>query len=308
MQADAIDNEAPSEPETAAQPPREVPRLFPWLAALISAWSAWLVLAFPAALFPGGWYYAFCAADLAFTAAAAAGLVRARPALVTAYIAYKIALAIVVAGIPGAPGTAKDLLLATWALLPAVLVVAGVVVCTEDEEFDVADVMAESPLAGASGDWFTPSTFKFLVMDIVTLGLYKVYWNYRQWKCVKQREGSAIMPFWRAVFTPIWFYFLLRRMAAERSRLGLPAMPAGLLTALYLALVLTYVLPPPLDLLGSVLAVIPMLAANRYAITLNQATGRGAVEGRFSALNAVGLALGGAFWLLTILGLFFAEA
>jgi hypothetical protein len=300
-----MDNGTPPEAAPAMPVPAAPPRLFLGLAALIALWSLWLVLAFPAWRIPGNWYYLFCAADVAFTAAGIAGLVRVHSQLISAYVVFKIALAVIVAAIPGAPGTAQDLLLATWVVMPAVLVAAGIIFATEEEEFDVADAAAELPVAGA-GDWFTPSMTKLLVMDLATLGLYKIYWHYRQWANVKRREGTDIMPFWRAVFSPVWLYFLLQRMAQERSRLGLPGMPAGLIALLYLALVFTYLVPPPWDLLGSVLTVVPILMANRHAMTLNEATG-GAVEGRFSALNVAGIVIGAILWLLIIVGTFFVE-
>lgn len=54
--------------------------------------------------------------------------------------------------------------------------------------------------------------WKFLLLSIVTLGFYQFYWFYKSWVFVKEEEETSLMPFWRTVFTPIWFYPLAIRI------------------------------------------------------------------------------------------------
>lgn len=281
------------------------------VAVAILGWSLWLVLGLPHALFPGGWYYAFAGADIVLSVVAAVGLVLLRPGPLLLFAACKVAAAIFVAATAGGPGAALDVVLASWVLLPAVAVAAIGVTFAEVLQ-PLPPVLARS-LRAAAGEvieveagttphWFTPSLFKLLVMDLVTFGLYTIYWNYREWAAVKAREGTPMMPFWRGVFSPIWFYFLLKRMAGEAGRLEPPLpLPAGLLALLYLSLILlTFTLPGAWDLLSCV-TVIPILIANHYAIRLASARGALQIEQQFSALNWFGIIVGGILWLLNII-------
>lgn len=95
-------------------------------------------------------------------------------------------------------------------------------------------------LAG-EGFYFPVSLLKLFVLSIATGGLYQLYWFYRNWKYVKARNSSAIMPFWRAFFAPIWFFPLYRNLKSDsRERFGkvlLPEVPwVILLLLLYIFL------------------------------------------------------------------------
>ena len=46
--------------------------------------------------------------------------------------------------------------------------------------------------------FFAVSPLKLIVMSTATLGIYELYWFYKNWKLIKQRTESNIMPFWRA--------------------------------------------------------------------------------------------------------------
>jgi len=52
---------------------------------------------------------------------------------------------------------------------------------------------------------FSPvSKTKLAVMSICTLGMYDLYWFYKNWGLVKDRNNLEIKPFWRAFFA--FFY------------------------------------------------------------------------------------------------------
>ena len=70
--------------------------------------------------------------------------------------------------------------------------------------------MNSSVSTGSTDDRYYRTSFtKFILLDACTFGLYEVYWNYRNWKYIKQRDQSDLRPFWRAIFFPLWFYALL---------------------------------------------------------------------------------------------------
>jgi len=54
-------------------------------------------------------------------------------------------------------------------------------------------------------------TWHLIILSIATLGLYDLYWFYRNWKHFKNHKGLNIRPGWRTVgiFVPIYGLFLI---------------------------------------------------------------------------------------------------
>ena len=71
---------------------------------------------------------------------------------------------------------------------------------------------AEQPPVVPAPQYFAPTPLKFIAMAICTFGLYEVYWSYKNWRFIKDRDGLDIMPFWRAIFYPLWHYALLTQL------------------------------------------------------------------------------------------------
>ena len=46
--------------------------------------------------------------------------------------------------------------------------------------------------------------WKFILLSMVTFGLYELYWFYKTWKFLKERNNLNISPFWRSVFSPLF--------------------------------------------------------------------------------------------------------
>ena len=124
------------------------------------------------------------------------------------------------------------------------------------------------------GIYYPVSLFKLFFLSLATLGLYQIYWFYRNWAYVKQRDDSAIMPFWRAVFAPLWFFSLYHDLKLDsEKRFGksiLPKAPwVGLLLLLLIVSNIFDRFEGPFALLGlfGVLSLIPfanyILFANR---------------------------------------------
>lgn len=60
-----------------------------------------------------------------------------------------------------------------------------------------------------------PSAVKFIAMSLCTFSVYQVYWSYKNWQFVRDRDGSDIRPFWRASFYPLWHSSLLSELGAS---------------------------------------------------------------------------------------------
>jgi hypothetical protein len=54
--------------------------------------------------------------------------------------------------------------------------------------------------------FYSVSFNKFLLLSLVTFGLYSSYFTYRNWKVIKQNQQSDIMPIARGIFSIFWFY------------------------------------------------------------------------------------------------------
>ena len=70
---------------------------------------------------------------------------------------------------------------------------------------------------------------KFVILSLVTLGLYQFVWFYRNWRYIKTSEGTSIWPWARALFYPFWYYPMLKRLDVQGK---------GLLAAALLILIL----------------------------------------------------------------------
>ena len=75
--------------------------------------------------------------------------------------------------------------------------------------------------------YFHTPPWRFICFSIITLGLYRVYWFYKNWAAVKKAEGLPISPFWRA----FWFVFfgsrLLRKIYSDAQKYGYKSRLSG---------------------------------------------------------------------------------
>jgi hypothetical protein len=94
-------------------------------------------------------------------------------------------------------------------------------------DMPVADVTVEPP-------FFAVSAFKLVVMSVFTLGLYQMYWFFRNWGYIKERDRSRILPAMRSIFSLIFCYPCFARMRRDTATTGSPNFPAGLLATLWI--------------------------------------------------------------------------
>lgn len=55
--------------------------------------------------------------------------------------------------------------------------------------------------------------WKFALFSIVTMGIYQMYWNYKNWKFFKEKDNLDVSPFWRTFFMPIFLSSLFDRFS-----------------------------------------------------------------------------------------------
>ena len=157
--------------------------------------------------------------------------------------------------------------------------------------------------------FFTASPLKLIVMSICTIGIYEIYWFYKNWKLIKERTGQKIRPFWRAVFSPIWAYSCFKEIKARAGECKIQeSLPIGLLAIAYFTISVTSMVPEPYWLI-SLFIFLPLLPANSVALKVNRHSDAGYVQnGRFSALNWVGIVVGGVLLFFAIIATFAPNA
>lgn len=81
-----------------------------------------------------------------------------------------------------------------------------------------------NPYEGES--WFyAVSKTKFFVLGFVTLGIYYCFWFYKNYQFEKEHNGRKVMPFWRALFYPLFYYPLYRTLMLRSGSSHLNAEP-----------------------------------------------------------------------------------
>ncbi len=169
----------------------------------------------------------------------------------------------------------------------------------------------------ADGEYYVVAPGKFLALAILTMGVYLVYWFYRQWRTVKDRDQSNIWPIPRGLFY-IFFTHSLYADINERLRsngTNYEWSPGASATLVVVLTLLSNILsrlsgenigPPFTDVLS--IAIVPMLAyfALPAQKAANAASGDadGSSNSSFTGANWVWMILGGLIWALSLFGLY----
>lgn len=87
--------------------------------------------------------------------------------------------------------------------------------------------------------FFAMPLWRLYVLTVVTGGLYQLYWDYKNWKAIREADKTYIMPFWRALFSVIFIWPLYLRIARNARSRGYTGFSALLwLAALLVILVI----------------------------------------------------------------------
>jgi len=61
-------------------------------------------------------------------------------------------------------------------------------------------------------EFYVVSKTKFLILFFGTLGMYALYWFYRQWREYKRAHGKKMLPVLRAIFSFIFVFSLFKKI------------------------------------------------------------------------------------------------
>ena len=167
------------------------------------------------------------------------------------------------------------------------------------------EAMTESP---ADLTFFTTSTLKLAVMSTCTLGIYELYWFYKNWVLIKERTGDSIMPFWRAFFAPLWAYSCFKEIKTSANLNNVhETLSIGLLAIVYFILQASWRLPDPYWLV-SYISFAFLIPVNSVALEINRKMSANFKNNdSFSGWNWVGIILGGMVFILGLIGTFMPE-
>ena len=155
--------------------------------------------------------------------------------------------------------------------------------------------------------YFVVSQLKLALMSLATLGLYERYWMYKNWKYIKKRDRSNIMPFWRSAFAMLWIFQLSKKIQDHSEAMAVePDFEAKSIFGLYCA----FFAVSKVDILTFVglLSFLPLFALQSTAVKLNKTLEVSKHKHySFGVWNYIILSLGALFWALIILALLFPE-
>ena len=177
-----------------------------------------------------------------------------------------------------------------------------------------ADVSA--PPSDAAPRYYIVAPLKFFLLSIMTLGLYFVYWFYKNWQMIKLRDANDSWPVARAIFYIFFTHSLftdidIRAKERDTSYEWSPGLTATLFVVLSIVNnIADRVIPE--DALGwwyvigslSLVFILPILLFQaQKAINFACNDERGDSNRKITAANAAWLILGALFWLLVIIGM-----
>ena len=172
--------------------------------------------------------------------------------------------------------------------------------------------------ANADGDYYVVAPSKFLALTILTLGLYLIYWFYRQWRSVKDRDERNIWPIPRGIFYIFFSHSLFSDINERLRDKGIthewsPGASATLVVVVTLLSNLFGRLAgqnvgSPITDVASLVAV-PVLAyvalPAQKAANVASGDADGSRNADFTGANWVWMILGGLIWALSLFGLYF---
>ncbi len=137
----------------------------------------------------------------------------------------------------------------------------------------------------ADVQYYPVSPLKLVLLSVFTWSLYDIYWFYRQWKYVKARDDSKIMPFWRGLFGILWFFPLLGEVdrSTGRERMAVN----GLLALAYLSLATAWRLQDPYWLLSLASPLFPLVLNQRIRDLPGQPREEVRTQGRLTVANVL---------------------
>lgn len=147
---------------------------------------------------------------------------------------------------------------------------------------------------------------KFIILFILSLGLYGIWWMFKAWDYYKRKEITDIMPAARAIFALFFAYALFQKILAEaKLKAYTKTYDSSILFISFIGINLLGYLPGMFSLLSifSFIAYIPAVNALNHAIDRDTVYRR-SDNSSFSSRQILLLIIGGILWTLILLSVY----
>jgi hypothetical protein len=152
---------------------------------------------------------------------------------------------------------------------------------------------------------YVVSPVKLGVLSFFTFGLYETYWAYRQWKSLQVYKDLNIWPIPRALFAPIFAYFLFKHFQKLAPDIYTKTNPGPFtLAASYLALSIALRFNDPFWLL-SLFSFLPLLTAQKIITAYWKKTYPEVIESTFTTKDYIIIAIGALLFIFIIYDILF---
>ncbi len=174
----------------------------------------------------------------------------------------------------------------------------------------------------ASDRFYIVSGVKFLLLYLLTMGLYGLYWDYKQWALIKRATRGDEWPVMRAIFSVFFQHSLNAEIdqSLRRQQIAFDWNHNARATAVVIVMLVASISGRmsnrefgglAVDLIS--VACVPLLAVLRLQVQRAANAACGDPDGRgnsqFTAANIIWFVIGSLFWLLVLVGIFMpAEA
>lgn len=164
-------------------------------------------------------------------------------------------------------------------------------------------------------EFYVVAPRKFVLLYIFTLGLYSIYWFYRNWSLQKLRRRLDVWPVPRSIFQIFFTHSLFRRIDAQLQQSGSRyRWKAEAVATTYVVLILLSRAIDRLitdessfvDVVSLLMVVVPGLPLLSAQMAINHAENDAAGAGNsvLSAANLAWILAGALFWILMLIGVY----
>lgn len=153
----------------------------------------------------------------------------------------------------------------------------------------------------------TVDSSRFLLLYILSFGLYGIWWMYKAWRFFKEKDSLDIMPVPRAIFSIFFVYSLFERIIdyADENNADVKPYSSGLLTTGFIVLNMLSRLPDPYWLIAFCAGLCFLQPINVFNMAItNSDKYRHRKNTGMSPGQIVIVIVGSLWWLLVLIGLF----
>lgn len=88
-------------------------------------------------------------------------------------------------------------------------------------------------------EYFSIPPARLALLSVLTLGLYEIFWFYKNWEAIKKAEQQKISPLGRAIFTVFYCHSFFKKVLQSAKKHGYnDSYSPGLLATIYIILLL----------------------------------------------------------------------